>query len=163
MRHLCRRAASVAVAAGLLTLASPAVAAAPSYKGKVKDGGAITFQVSGGAVRHLNANASVSCVSLVAPSLSGIDIYIVSPPKAAHVGRAGAFTATVNAKRQKLFLKGKWVDTLYNVKATVKGTVKGRNATGTVHVTYSKDRSIGPAQIAILSCSVKTSWSAKRR
>ena len=58
MRHLCRRAASVAVAAGLLTLASPAVAAAPSYKGKVKGGGAITFQVSGGAVRRLNANAT---------------------------------------------------------------------------------------------------------
>lgn len=163
MRHLCRRTASAAVAATLLVLAAPAVAAAPTYKGKIKGGGTITFQVSGNTVRHLSASPSVSCLSATAPSYGGIDIYVVVPSKAAHVGRGDAFTATFKAVRQKLYAKGKWLDTLYNVKATVNGTIKGRNASGTVHVTYSKDRFTGPGQLAIVSCFVTTSWSAKHR
>ena len=106
MRHLCRRAASVAVAAGLLTLASPAVAAAPSYKGKVKGGGAITFQVSGGAVRHLNANVTVLCSS-VAPARSETSVYVVAPQKPARIARNGTFTAKVDLKKQPLYVHGK--------------------------------------------------------
>ena len=100
MRHLCRRAASAGVAAGLLTLASPALAAAPSYKGKVRGGGAVTFQLSGGAVRHLTASVDVLCTSAVG-SRSHIDIYYVTPAKAARVKRDGTFTSTVNLKKHR--------------------------------------------------------------
>ena len=167
MRHLCRRAASAAVAAALLTLASPAVAAAPSYKGKVRNGGAITFRVSGGAVRHLSANVSVLCTSAVGPR-SHIDIYYVTPAKAARVKRDGTFTSTVNLKKQPLFANGKRVDTLYTVKASIRGRIRGGAASGSAHVTYNKNWFVlnpitGSLQLTIAACHAKTTWSAKRR
>jgi hypothetical protein len=167
MRHVYRRAAFVMMIAGLLMFASPAVAAAPTYKGKVKAGGAITFQVSGGTVRHLTASVSVFCES-AAPPRSKIDIYYVTPKKAARIGRDGSFTATVNLTKQRLFANGKQVDTLYNVKATVKGKIRGRNAGGSAHVVYGKNwfaynPGTGYYQLAVVSCSAKTSWTAKRK
>jgi hypothetical protein len=167
MRHPRRRTASVAVAAGLLTLASPAVAAAPSYKGKVKGGGAITFQVSGGAVRHLTASVDVLCTSAVG-ARSHIDIYHVTPAKAARVKRDGAFTSTVKLKKQPLFANGKRVDTLYTVTASITGRIHGGNASGSAHVTYNKnwfvpDPTTGYLQLTIAACRATTTWSAKRR
>jgi hypothetical protein len=166
MRHLCRRAASATAAAGLLTLASPAVAAAPSYKGKVKGGGAITFQVSGGAVRHLNANVTVLCSS-VDPARSETSAYVIAPQKLARIARNGTFTAKVDLKKQRLYVHGKLMDTLLDVKATVKGTIKGRSSSGTAKVTYGKmwmayNPGTGFYVLTLAQCWSNTvKWSAK--
>jgi hypothetical protein len=167
MRHACRHAASAGVAVGLLALAAPAIAAAPTYKGKVKGAGAITFQVSGGAVRHLNASVDVLCTSAVGPK-SHIDIYYVTPAKAARVKRDGTFTASVTLKEQPLFAHGKRVDTLYTVKASVTGKIRGGAASGSTHVTYNKnwfvvDPTTGYLELTIAACQAKTTWSAKHK
>jgi hypothetical protein len=54
-----------------------AQAATSRYAGKVKNGGPVSFQVSGSSLKRLQASVSVSCVS-VAPARSGIDIHIVA-------------------------------------------------------------------------------------
>ena len=154
----------------LMATALALAAAGTSYKGKTKDGGPVSFGLAGGSVSRFQASVSVSCVS-AAPARSEARVYVVAAERPARLATGSRFTVKLNKpKEQFTDQTGKVIATLYSVKATVKGKVAGRSASGTVKVSYNTfwtayNPATGFYQLTLASCfSGKTEmpWTAKR-
>jgi hypothetical protein len=160
------------VLAGVLSATALAPAATnPGYHGKTKDGGPVSFRLTGGAVERFQASVSTSCIS-AAPARSETSLYVVASAKPVKLDRKSRFTVNLNRpKEQFKDQTGKVIATLYSVKASVQGRVAGHSASGTVKVTYNKfwtayDPSTGFYQLTLASCfsgHAATPWTAKRK
>lgn len=157
------------LAAGLIAGALVVAAAAPAastqrYSGKVKNAGTLAFRVSGAKVKRFQASMNASCVS-VAGARGKVEVYVLAPSGSAKVSRAGKFSFTVNLPKQQFKDKsGQVIATLYSVKGTVKGTLSGRSAAGTVKVTYNRYWLSGMTFVPAACTSGKTplEWTARR-
>lgn len=160
-------AAAALAAAALLASAVPA-AAATRFAGKTRNGGAVSFRVSGGAVSRFQATLSITCVS-AAPARSASTIYVVAPAAPSRVSRRGTFSFSFKrAKEQFRTPKTGILQTLYAVRGTGRGTVAGRRASGTVKVTYNLNwlaynPATGFSTLTIAACfSATNAWTARQ-
>lgn len=132
----------VAVAAVVATAAVPAVAAfkAGSYRGKTSQSRVLTFKVKGGKVTAFSAGVNMMCIQ------SGIEFNAAIPPGAMKI-RGGRFS-----------YRGR--DKIDSVNLTIKGTISGSGAKGTLKMTDSR---YNAADQSFDSCVGSATWTAKRR
>lgn len=161
-----RGAAAALAAAALLAGAAPG-AAATRFTGKTRNGGAVSFRVSGGAVSRFRATLSITCVS-AAPARTASTIYVVAPQGALRLSRGGAFAFSFKRAKEQFGEPGKGVlQTLYAVRGTGRGSVSGRRASGTVKATYNinwlaYNPATGFSTLTVAACfSAKTAWTAR--
>lgn len=151
----------------LLGAAAPAPAAT-RFSGKTRNGGAVSFRVSGGAVSRFQATLSITCVS-AAPARTASMIYVVAPAAPSRVSKRGTFSFSFKrAKEQFRTPKTGILQTLYAVRGTGRGAIAGRRASGTVKVTYSLNwlaynPATGFSTLTIAACFSSTNaWAARR-
>lgn len=166
MRLRLNRFLPVLAALGVLSGAALASAATTQrYTGKVKGAGHVSFQLLNGKVQRFQASMTLICVS-VAPVRSSTDVYVIAQDGSAKLDHKGQFSFKINLPKQQFKDKnGKIIATFYSVKASVKGKVSGRSASGTAKVTYNKNALSGGTIVVVSCTSGKTdiTWAAKRK
>jgi hypothetical protein len=136
-----RKTALLVVVLSLALTAPIALAAGGKYKGKTEQNRPVTFKVSKGKVKSFEAGANVFCIG------DGIKSNAVIPPKAMKLKKGGKFS-----------YKGR--DKIDSANIEIKGKVKGKQASGTISMTYSQyDASTGQ----FTGCSGKAKFKAKRK
>lgn len=153
VNHRLVTALAVAGAVSVAGLA-PAVTT-KRYEGKIKNSGPISFRLAGSTVKSLRASVGVTCAS---SSAGGSESYLLAPTRSAKLNRQGRFT--LRFTKDKLAVSPY---PLYKINATVRGRVSGKSSSGTVEVTYYKNRLVG-GRLILMGCgSGKLQWSAKRK
>lgn len=150
-----RLVAVLVVAAAALAAALAYAATTKRYEGKVKGAGPVSFRLSGDVVKRFRASVSVMCAS---SSGGQSETYLLAPDGSAKLDKHGRFTLKFKNSKQ---VGGPFP--LYKINATVRGHVSGRSSSGTVEVTYYKNRLVG-SQLTLMACgSGKATWTAKRK
>lgn len=127
-RRLGAALAAAGIATVLLPGASLARSASVKYRGKTREGNAISFTVAGSRVTHLSAYVPTLCLPTEGAPLSGADPF--DPPGRFRVGTTGKATA----KRHNAIWNS--ADVTKNFAVTTKRNRTGR-ISGKLHVDYS--------------------------